>query len=451
MPTQRYAFFRLRRRKSEFGLLMSGTPVTPFIMHRFDGILLGPLDVGALERSFNEMARRHEILRATFARVKHEPVQIIAPTLAVHVPIVDLRSIPEQERTQEMERLCTEEATRSFDLRKGPLIRVGLLWMADQRHVLMLTLHHIICDGWSVGLIMEELEKLYCALVAGQPSPLPELPIQFGDYVVWRKNRIGNEAIRAELAYWKKQLAGYRRLEVKADFPKTGERATRSGIVSVLLPRSLSDGLKNLSNRQGGTLFITALAALVALLRRYTGKTDIAIGSPLAGRTQPELESLIGLFVNHVIFRVDMPRDPTFSELEKLVRETALEAFANQDVPFERVVAAIPALAEGDDALFYPINFICQKEYARASTFVFEFSGIHMTTMPSKSQGALYELNFFMVERADGWRLSLEYNSDLFQATTAHGMLEDFRAMLEGAAADPAKRISELPLTIAAS
>jgi non-ribosomal peptide synthetase component F/thioesterase domain-containing protein len=410
--------------------------------------LHGQLNTGVLERSFNEIVGRHEILRATFARVNRSSAQIILPALNLRVAVTDLRSIPEQERAQEMDRLCTLEARRSFALKDGPLIRVGLLCMNNQHHVLMLTLHHIISDGWSVNLIMEELPKIYSAFVASQPSPLSELPIQYADYVEWQQKRIADGAFAPQLTYWKEKLAGYRPLEVKTDFPRSVNRTTNSSIVSMMLPRSLTDALKSFSNRQEGTLFMTALSACMVLLRQYTGEADIAVGSPVAGRNQTDVENLIGLFVNHLIFRVAMSGDFTFVQFETAVRNTVLEAFANQEVPFEMVVEAVREIDDGRNELFYPINFICQREYARASTFVFEFSGLRMTTMPSKSQGALYDLNFFMVERADGWRLSIEYNSDLYREATTQRLLDDFQNLLEGIAEDPNKKISELALPV---
>ncbi len=390
-------------------------PGNPVYNASFRWNLHGRLDVDVLERTFNEIVRRHEILRATFERENEDPIQIIAATLALRITVTDLQSIPAYQQEEEMDRLCAKEATQSFELKKGPLIRVGLLRMQDQHHVLMLTLHHIISDGWSVGLIMEELQQIYSAFIVGQPSPLPELRIQYSDYVIWQRKRITDDGFASQFAYWRGKLAGYRPFEVKADFPRSAERTITSEIVSVVLARSLTDALKKFSDRQGGTLFITSLAACLALVHRYTNETDIAVGSPLAGRNHTDVENLIGLFVNHVIFRVSISSKLTFLELEALVRDTVLEAFSNQDAPFEQIIAVSPEIDSGQNELFYSINFICQREYARASKFVFEFAGLRMTTMPSKSQGALYDLNFFMVERADGWRLSVEYNSDLYR------------------------------------
>ena len=407
----------------------------------------GQLDPDILERAFNEIVRRHEILRATFSCIDRDPFQLIASTAPLQIEIRDLRLLPAEQRESEMDRLSAEEALRSIDIDRGPVIRVGLLRMEDQRYILTLTIHHLVCDGWSIGLIMEELQKIYTAFAEGRQSPLPDLAIQYPDYVVWERERVASPEIEQQINYWKKKFANYKRLEVPADFPHTVERTSNSAIVSMLLPRELTEGLREFSNEQGGTLFITSLAVCSALLCRYSGETDIAVGSPLAGRNRADLENLVGLFVNHVVFRSDVTGDPPFTEFVAKVRDTVWEALANQDVPFGTVVLGARGSPESQSDPFFFVNFICQREYARAATFVFEFAGIRMSTMPSKSQGALYDLNFFMVEREVGWRLSLEYNIDLYSESTAKQMLVHFREMLDAVAANPNRRLSEFSLS----
>ena len=421
-------------------------PGNPAYNGSFRWNIEGPLNPRLLERAFNEIVRRHEVLRATFAESQSGPIQIISPSLQVRIDVQDLRSVPMDRREAELDRLSAGEATRRFDLEKGPLVRVGLLQMEDGRHVLTLTIHHIISDGWSIGLVMEELQKIYGAFADGRETPLPDLRIQYTDWVVWERERAGNEESGKQLAYWKNKLAGYRRLEVSTDFPRPSQQTTNSAILSFLLPRELTDALKEFSNQQGGTFFTTTLAACMALLVRYTGEKDIALGSPLAGRNRTDIEDLVGLFINHVVFRTDAGGDPSFPEFAVRVRDTVWEAFANQDIPFENVLKALrPDVPFGDP--FYAINFICQREYARASTFVFEFAGLRMSTMPSKSQGALYDLNFFIVEREAGWRLSVEYNTDLYSESTVRQMLAHFRELLEAIASNPHRRLSEFPLS----
>ena len=418
-------------------------PGNPAYNGSFRWILEGCLDPVLVERTFNEIVRRHEALRSTFAEVGGNAVQVVTPQVHLRVAVQDLRSLAPQLREQEMDRLCAAEACRPFDVEKDELIRVGLLRMEDRRHILTLTMHHLVSDGWSVGLIMEELQKIYGAFAEGRVSPLPELPIQYADYVVWKQEQSAGSDILKQLNHWRNQLAGYRRLEVRPDFPRPATRTTHGAIVSELLSRELTDALKEFSNRQGGTMFITSLSACLVLLSHYTGETDLAVGSPLAGRNRTDVESLVGLFVNHVVLRASAEGDPAFADFAKRVRDTVWDAFANQDVPFENVVEALQPGAGTFGEPFFLINFICQREYARASEFVFEFAGIKMSTMPSKSQGALYDLNFFMVEREAGWRLSVEYNTDLYRGATARQMLQDFREILEGIVSDPNRKLSQ--------
>lgn len=409
----------------------------------------GPVELRTLERSFNEIIRRHEILRATFRDVDGSPLQIIAPSVRLKVAFRDLRALPPSQRQDEMDRLSSEEARRSFDLETGPLVRVGLLQMDDKQFILMFTVHHIVSDGWSISLVMEELQKIYAAFAQGLESPLPELRLQYPDYVIWQREAMQQPDVLRQLDYWKKKLAGYERLEVATDFERPLERTISSAIVSRMLPRELSDALKRFSDLHEGTMFTSGLAACMVLLARYTGKDDIAVGSPLAGRNRAELESLVGMFVNHVVLRASAAGDPSFPEFVARVRESVWEAFANQDVPFENVLKSMADDGPQLPSPFYAVNFICQREYARASTFVFDFAGIRMRTMPSKSQGALYDLNFFMVEREVGWRLSLEYNVDLYGEETALRMLQDFHGLLDAIASNPNRKLSELPLPAA--
>ncbi len=404
----------------------------------------GLLDPRLIEESFREIARRHETLRTHFAIVEGEPRQVIGPNAELKINQIDLSELAQDQRETELDRVSTIEAQTGFDLRAGPLFRVGLIKLAARRYVLTLTLHHIICDGWSIGIIMEELQKIYAALAEGKPSPLPELPIQYGDFVMWQQEFLAKSETRQQLEFWKKKLAAYQRLEVAGDLGDAPVADRRSAIISVLLPKQLSDVLKEFSTRQGGTLFITTLAANVALLLGETGKTDIAIGSPLAGRTRADLEGLIGVFINHVIFRVDASGDPTFTDLASRVRDVVWETFANQDVPFEEVVRLMGGDEKSPAEDFCRVNYICQREYARASTFVFEFAGLKMSTLPSKSQGALYDLNFFMVEREAGWRLSLEYRTAKYSEAFAQRLHGKFRELLEAVALNPDQRLSKL-------
>ncbi len=409
--------------------------------------LSGPVNAAVLERAFHEIVRRHEILRAVIQERDGDPAHSIVPDLELRVPLTDLRNIPADQRDARMEHICMQEARRNFDLAQGPLFRIGLLRMEEQRFILMLTVHQIICDGWSIGLIMEELQEIYSALAAEQKITLAPLEVQFGDYVAGQRESATTPEGSKQIAYWKEKLRGYRRIEFPPDLPNADRISSDAAIISHLLPRDLTNRLRDFSTAQGATFFITTLTACLALLHRYTGQSDLAVGSPLAGRNRTDLETLIGQFVNHIVFRADAAGNPPFPEFISRVRDSVWEAFANQDVPFETVLQTI---RPGDDRHrnpFYLINFICQKEYGRAAKFNFDFAGIRMSTMPSKTQGALYDLNFFLVEREAGWRLSLEYKTALYRPETAQYLLDHFKELLEGVAANPDRRLSDFPLS----
>jgi len=422
-------------------------PGDPAYNCAFRWSLKGPLDIPVLERAFNEIVARHEILRSTFSQIGVDPVQLIAPSADLKVAVDDLCAVPEAEREARLDSICRDEATRGFDIAAGPLLRVRLVRTDAQQHYLLLALHLLVADGWSIRVIMGEFQKLYGAFGEGRGSPLPDLSIQYPDYVVWQREGRPEKERDDQLAHWTSKLIGYRRLEVPGDLAPQVEFTRASDIVSQELPRELTDALNKLSNRQGGTMFITALAACKALLHRYTGETDIAIGSELAGRNRTELEGLVGLFINHVVFRTNVAGDLRFLDLAERVRDTTLDIFANQDVPFEDVIKALKADGNLCPDPFVFVNFNCYRAYGGSSNYVLEPSKVQVVPIPSISQGALYRLNFFMVERESGWRLSVEFNKDHYSRQFATQLLEDFRSLLEAIAANPEARISELQLS----
>lgn len=414
---------------------------------RFNGSfrmnLAGRVSMALLQASLREIADRHEALRAVFQVDSGQVLQIIQPKSDLTVLVIDLRPLAEPRRMEQMEELCAREARQPFDLTQGPPIRANLIQMEDERSILTLTIHQIVCDGWSVGLLMEELSSIYSAFAAGRPSTLAPLDFQFGDYVIWQEEHASGADVERQLAYWKKKLAGYSPVRIASDFESASD-SIESGIVSRLLPRALTDELKSLGQAQNATFFVVAMAACMAVAQRYTGSSDIALRTPLAGRTRVEFEPIIGQFVNHVVVRASVSSNLKISELIKSVREGVWEALANQDVAFERVLEGTQADPTEDR---YPINFVCQREYGRSGAFQFDFDGVTMTTMPSKSQGALYDLNFFLVEREAGWRLSLEYKTALYSQETAESLLQHFNEILSVFAAKSEQALSEIPLT----
>jgi thioesterase domain-containing protein/non-ribosomal peptide synthetase component F/acyl carrier protein len=418
-------------------------PGNPVLNASFRWSLEGPLDLSVVQQSFNEIVARHEVLRATFVALDGTVSQLIVPSLRLLIPVTDLRSFSGPDLNIEVDRICAAEAARSFNLEKGPLIRVGLLRVEEARYILMLTLHHIICDGWSIGVIMRELQNLYPDIAEGRGTQLPPLLIQFPDYVVWGNNR-PQEVLDQELGYWKSTLKGYRPFKVSPDFPDHSEHTLDSAIVSRLLSRNVTDALKSFSIQQSGTMFSVTLAACIALLCRHTGESDIAIGTPLAGRDRIEIENLIGLFVNYVVLRIDASGDPSFEDLAARVRDMLWEVVANQAVPFEKVIDALPTEDKPRDGPFCSVNFVCQRAFGGSVNSEFDFSGIRVSPIPSKSPGALHDLNFFIVERDDGWRLSLEYKTEVYSSTTGDQLLDNFCLLLEVIASNPNRKLSKI-------
>ncbi|HEY0078502.1 MAG TPA: condensation domain-containing protein, partial [Pyrinomonadaceae bacterium] len=302
--------------------------------------LKGKLGVSALERSINEVVRRHESLRTVFRREAGEPVQVILPQLRLDLPVTDLRSLPEHEREAEVVRLTTEEMQRAFDLETGPLVRARLLRLDDDEHVLLFIIHHIISDGWSMGVLVREVATLYRAYVEGEEeSPLAELPVQYADFAVWQREWMSGEVLERELGYWRRKLGGERAaLELPTDYPRPPRQSFRGATKKFALPAELSASIKKLAQREGATLYMLLLAAFKTLLHRYTNQTDILVGSPIANRNRAEIENLIGFFVNTLVLRTDVSDNPGFRHLLSRVREVTLEAYAHQDMPFEKVV-----------------------------------------------------------------------------------------------------------------
>ena len=289
--------------------------------------LTGSLDVAVLEQNLNEIVQRHEVLRTTFGMVSGEPRQVIAPALALTLRWVDLRDLPEAQQEIQVDRLATEEAQQPFDLAKGPLLRATLLHLGEAEHVLLLTMHHIVSDGWSMGVLIRELAALYQAFSTGKPSPLPQLPIQYADFAHWQRQWLQGEVLAAQLSYWQQQLTGAPALlELPTDRPRSAIQTFRGATQFLALPEPLTQKLKTLSQRSGVTLFMTLLAAFQTLLYRYTGQEDICIGSPIANRNRSETEELIGFFVNTLVLRTDMSENPSFQELLGRVREVTLGA-----------------------------------------------------------------------------------------------------------------------------
>jgi aspartate racemase len=404
---------------------------------------VGSLDVAALEHAFNEILRRHDVLRTTFAVVNDEPVQIIAPP----VPLtLDVRLMPGSDdtgRRAEAMSFAVGEASAPFDLGQGPLLRFHLLRVNTVEHLLLIVIHHSIFDGWSVGVFLDELRSLYGAFMKSLPSPLEDPPIQYGDFAVWQRGYLSGTVLDRQLEYWKSRLAGCAGvLELPGDRLASSARSGRGGDHRVTYPEALSHGLRQLSRDNGVTLFMTLAAAFGVFLHRMTGSDDILMGTPVAGRARPDLERLIGFFVNTLVLRADLSGDPLFPDLLHRVRETALGAFANQDLPFERLVGELhPERVPGRSPL---IQVMFALQNAPASGL--EFPGLAVTGVELSSGTSKFDLTLTMTDAPGGLEASFEYAADLFEPATIDRMAERFRVLLEGIVGEPSRRISELPL-----
>ncbi|HBL59419.1 MAG TPA: non-ribosomal peptide synthetase [Cyanobacteria bacterium UBA8803] len=409
--------------------------------------LKGVLNLMALEQSLVEITRRHESLRTTFISVDGEPLQIIAQRSNLTLPLIDIEEISAAAREEEAKRLTIEEAQAPFNLAVGPLVRVKLLRLAAEDHILLVTLHHIISDGWSRGIFRRELAALYEAFSSEKPSPLPELPIQYADFAVWQRNWLQGEVLETQLSYWKQQLGGQLPvLDLPADRPRPPVQTYSGQKQSLVISPELTQALKTLSQKSGVTLFMTLLAAFQILLYRYSGQEDIIIGTPIAGRTRVETEGLIGFFVNTLALRTNLAGNPSFEELLERVREVALGAYAHQDIPFEKLVAELQPERDISRSPLFQVMFILQN--TPQSTF--EFPGLTLSTLEVNSVGAKFDLTLSLTETTEGILGRWTYSTDLFDSATITRMTGHFQTLLEGIIANPSQPICELRLLTAA-
>ncbi len=405
--------------------------------------LAGDLDADALEAALNEIIRRHESLRTTFGDEQGAPVQIIHEHLPVSPDFIDLRGLSEIEREQEAARLIRETVRTPFDLATGPLLRARLIRLTDDEHIAVLVMHHIVSDGWSMGVFVNELTTLYAAFVQKRPSPLPPLRIQYADYALWQRRYFEGEALEKQLAYWREQLAGLPPLlELPTDRPRPPVQTSNGATYAFRLPRELTTRLGELSRAQGVTLFMTLLAGYQTLLSRYSGMDDIAVGSAVANRSRAELEPLIGFFVNTLIFRTDLSGAPSFKELLKRVREITLGAFAHQDVPFEKLVDALQPERNLSHTPLFQVAFALQNLPMEAK----ELPGLTVSPVNADSATAQYDLLLMVSEEKGELAAAMQYNTDLFDETTIARMMGHLEMLLSGAVENPDLPVTRLPL-----
>ena len=424
--------------------LMPGSPVfnVPIAVR-----LSTPVDLSALQRSLKEIVRRHEVFRTTFITVEGKPEPVISAGLDLQLAVTDLTTLRETERETEACRLIKEEALRPFELSRGPLIRIGLIRLSEQESIFLVTMHHIISDGWSIVLFFQELSALHRAFANGQTAPLAELSIQYADYAAWQREWLCGEVLERQLSYWKNQLSGELPvLELPTDRPRPAMQTYPGARAVLTLSRELSQALVALSQREGVTLFMTLLAAFKILLHRYTAQEDIIIGSPIANRPRAETEKLIGFFLNNLALRTDLSGDPSFRELLARVRKTALDAYANQDVPFEKIIEELKPERDLSRSAIFQVyfnlfSFSEQMELPDGNTTGFVDAWLESDEYLSKFDLTLYA---GVVEKEI--KLAMVYNTDLFEPESVAEMLEQLRSLLSQIVAQPEERISTFSL-----
>ncbi|WP_415841911.1 amino acid adenylation domain-containing protein, partial [Myxococcus xanthus] len=404
----------------------------------------GSLDVSALQRAFSALVARHESLRTTFASHEGQPVQVIHPAMDVQLAFEDLSTLPEVEREAEFRARATRTALRPFHLERGPLVRVGLSRLSPDVHALVLVLHHIVSDGWSLGVLVREVGALYAAFLEGRSPGLPELPVQYADYAVWQRQWLSGAVLETQLDWWRQQLSGAPpHLELPTDKPRPATLSHRGAWVPVRLSRPMSDAVTALAHAEGATPFMVLLAAFQLLLSRYSGQEDVLVGSPIAGRRYEETEGLIGFFVNTLVLRAQVQPHATFRELLAQVRERTLGAYEHQDLPFEKLVEHLqPERNLGRSALFQVL-------------FVLQNAPVGPLSLPSLTvkpmglidkEAARFELSLSLGETPRGFEGLLQFSTDLFTAATAERMVFYLEQVLKAVTTRPESRLSQIPL-----
>ena len=402
--------------------------------------LVGELDLSALQASVNEIVRRHETLRTAFEEVDELPAQVIARESELPIALLDRCEWTEAEREANIVSLAIEESRRPFDLTRYPLLRVSLVKLSAEEHVLLLTMHHIISDGWSVGILLQEMATLYEAYTQDRPSPLPELPIQYADFAVWQREWMRGQAFKSQLAYWRRQLANAPSVVAfPTDKPRPAVLSQRGARQYLTLSAQLYERLKELSRTEGVTLYVTLLAAYMTLLHRYTRLDDVVVGSPIAGRSRIETEGLIGFFTNTFVIRANLSGNPTFRELIGRVRDVTLQAYSNQDVPFDKVVEELRPKRRLSHTSLFQLSFSLQTTFERL-----DVPGLTLSRIPIDNGTAMFELVLNMQETEQGLGGTLEYNTDLFHADTVKRLLHNYELLLAAVVAHPESSLDEI-------
>ncbi|HEV7669747.1 MAG TPA: non-ribosomal peptide synthase/polyketide synthase [Thermoanaerobaculia bacterium] len=402
----------------------------------------GDLDLSALERVLGEIVRRHEALRTVFAAVDGEPAQVILPAGRFALALVDLSGLATRDRRSAALRLVRREAVEPFDLARGSLFRAAVLRLGAEEHTVLATMHHVVSDGWSIGILVREVMALYGAFVAGRPSPLAELPVQYADYAAWQRSWLAGPVLEREIAAWRERLAGAPAvLELPIDRPRPPVRGDRGAAVALRLPGTVWRAARELGRRRGATPFMVLLAGFQALLSRYGGQADVSVGTPIAGRTRLETEGLIGFFVNTLVLRTDLSGDPRFGELVERVREVSLHGHTHQDVPFEKLVEELAPERSLSHSPLFQVMFVLQNAPEEALAV----EGLQLRPVDVEGTTAKFDISLALEERGGELFGAFGYSAELFEATTMIRLAGHFERLMAGAAGDPGLALSALP------
>ncbi|HEY9472967.1 MAG TPA: condensation domain-containing protein, partial [Mycobacteriales bacterium] len=405
--------------------------------------LSGALDVAALCRALDTVQARHEVLRTTFVTTDEVPCQVVGPPSPVPLRRDDVSALPAQQREVQATRLADQEAAEPFDLRAGPLLRARLVRLSDRDHLLVVSTHHIVFDGWSEATFTAELAESYSAFVSGRDPRLPDLPVQFGDFAVWQREWLRGPVLEAHLGYWQDRLTGAPTLELPTDRPRPGMPSFRGAVLTSDLPADLLAALRGLARAHGVSLFMTLLAGFKLLLTRYTGQEDLVVGTATAGRNRPDCEDLVGFFVNMVVLRSDLSGNPSFTDVLARVRDVTLDAYEHQDVPFEKVVERV---APRRDASRNPLFQVAFGLLPTPGGQAGQFDGLRVAPHVVDPGTARFDLSVNVSETAEGLSLWLEYATDLFDQARMRRLLDHFEQILRAVVADPSTRVSQVPV-----
>jgi len=404
--------------------------------------LEGPLDVEAVKRAFTEIARRHEVLRTRFSERDGKAIQEVLPPAPVDVLILDLEKLPESERLEEAQRRAQEEAMLPFDLACGPMLRVQLLRLGQEQHVLLATLHHIAGDGWSTGILVRELMHFYGAYARKEKSPLPELSVQYADFAVWQREWLQGELLEKQLAYWRERLSSLEPLELPMDHVRPARMSHQGGSVHFKLPMELTGKLKVLCRRHGVTQFMSMLAAFQVMISKYAARESVAVGTPIANRNHAEIEGLIGFFANTLVLETNLSGNHDFAQVLKRVRQVTLDAYQHQDVPFEKLVEELAPQRELSRSPLFQVMLAMQNTEQQE----LQLSELKVSSFEIESESAKFDLLLTLNEKVGGIQGKLVYARDLYEAATIERMVEHLRLVLEKMVNEPEVRIGEVSL-----